>query len=216
MQYEEWKKLLDEEIRYWEETVSNNNGRFHTIEPWFNPYSELQDRYRPYVTPESRIIDVGAAICTKIGKRLNGKKLNITAVDVLATEYNEILAKNDIIPPVTTRKCDFESLVSTFGKDSFDFVHCSNAIDHCHNPLDSLQQLYAITKPGGYLYVRVHENEALNCNYLGLHQFNFYIQDHGVYYADKDANTVLIPFTMQKLELVKSGNINLIEFIIKK
>jgi SAM-dependent methyltransferase len=216
MNREDWASLLDEEIKYWEDTVSNANGRYHTIESWFNSYSELQPEYRPYVNKDSKIIDVGAAVCTKLGKRLNGKKLNISATDVLAVEYNRILKENDIQPPVVTRNCDFESLVTVFGENFYDFVHCSNAVDHCHNPLEAIKNLVSIAKAGGYVYITVHEREAENCNYLGLHQWNFYIQDHDLYYSDKFGNVILVPFKMEKLELTKIGCHNVIEFVIKK
>ena len=45
-----------------------------------------------------------------------------------------------------------------------------NALDHSNDPLQALRQMMLVTKPGREALIVVHPNEALGCNYCGMHR----------------------------------------------
>lgn len=171
MKYEEWKNRLPEEVAHWEWAVRD---RIENMDFRIDNNSEIQDFIKPYISEESIILDIGSGVITSLGKNLNGCKLNIIAMDILADEYNSILDKHGIIPPVRTIRGDYESITEYFGSNSIDLVHTRNSLDHCNVPVHALQNMIKVCKPDGYVFIQVYENEANRCGHQGLHQWNFY------------------------------------------
>jgi SAM-dependent methyltransferase len=119
------------------------------------------------------ILDVGAGPLTVLGKRWDGRRVQITAVDALADRYDEILRASEISPIVHTQLCDSENLLDHFQPDQFDFVHALNTLDHHYNPLRALAQMFSVVKSGKYIYFKHETEEAERARYTGLHQWNF-------------------------------------------
>jgi SAM-dependent methyltransferase len=65
-----------------------------------------------------------------------------------------------------------EELALTFPADSFDIVHCANALDHCYDPLAVLDNMLVIARQGGRLLLSHLVDEGEAQRYLGLHQWN--------------------------------------------
>jgi SAM-dependent methyltransferase len=120
-----------------------------------------------------RILDVGAGAVTSLGYRLEGKSLEITAVDVLAGTYDRLWARRDAAPPVRTKYADAERLTQWFQPASFDFVYSQNALDHTSRPSLAIEQMVKVAKPGCYIVLDHALDEAVNEGYTGLHQWNF-------------------------------------------
>ena len=59
-----------------------------------------------------------------------------------------------------------------YAENTFDMVHMRNSLDHSFDPLHGLLELLFICKVGGKIILRHAENEAVNENYSGLHQWN--------------------------------------------
>lgn len=47
---------------------------------------------------------------------------------------------------------DMEKL--TYQNNSFDLVHCRNALDHTMNALSAVKEMIRICKPGGWVYIK--------------------------------------------------------------
>ena len=109
-----------------------------------------------------------AHLAIAFGNIINGKSTDVTYVDPLAPFYNKILEKYKIDRPLITFGM-IESLSASFDKDSIDFIHVRNALDHCANPLQGIIQCLICLKIGGVLYFI---NEAEGEGYRGFHQFN--------------------------------------------
>ena len=102
---------------------------------------------------------------------------HITAVDPLATEYTELLRREGIVSLVQILPAEAEQLVTRFGHECFDLVHCANALDHSHDPFRAILEMMSVVKTGGYVLLRHFRREAENRGFTGLHQWNFDVRE---------------------------------------
>lgn len=119
-----------------------------------------------------RVLDVGAGPLSAVGFHWPGRQVELTAVDPLADVFDSILGELRLAPPTRTRKAAGEDLLAVFPADSFDIVVCSNALDHSREPVQCVRQMYAVTRPGGWVFLWHYRNEAEEEGYSGLHQWN--------------------------------------------
>ncbi len=174
-----WQAAIHEEVAFWNEYISTRgNGRWE---------KELEFRLRPdtdlqaYVTMDLdippggtlRLLDVGAGPISFLGKRWTDRTVLLTAVDPLAEYYNEILNRCGLKPPVATELAAGETLTSRFALNHFDVVHARNCIDHSLDAPQTVDQMLAITKVGGWVKLEHGICEATANNQCGLHSWNF-------------------------------------------
>lgn len=70
-----------------------------------------------------------------------------------------------------------EVLHLLFNENEYDFVHMSNSLDHCFDPISGIKELLYITKVGGKVVLRHTNNEAEREKYSGFHQWNLTIDE---------------------------------------
>lgn len=109
-------------------------------------------------------------------------------VDPLAPFYNRILQIHKIDRPAI-RFGMIESLSGTFARNSVDFIHVRNALDHCANPVSGIVECLAVLKPGAILYLNHFRDEALNEAYRGFHQYNITERDGKLIIWNKEKET---------------------------
>lgn len=157
-----------------------------------NPDSEIQDYIKNLINVTDgttiKILDVGAGPVTMLGKKWNGRKIEITAIDPLADRYNEILKKNNIHPPVITKVGYAEKLTEQFDENYFDIVHAINSLDHCFNPVKAIEEMLKVVRKNSYVVLYHSINEGKKHNYSGLHQWNFYEEDGNFYISNSKLN----------------------------
>lgn len=119
------------------------------------------------------ILDVGAGPVTVVGKRHPGKTVSVTATDVLARDYAQLLADFGLTAPSPTVYAEAEKLQEQLGDRQFDIVHAQNSIDHCADPIAAIGQMLAVTRPGGFVLLLHEENEGSNELYHALHKWDF-------------------------------------------
>lgn len=171
-----WEKNLYQEIGYWQQMI---DGSFHKKD-WVDGFRRrvvgidiCPVHLHKYLQGGGKILDVGAGPVTVLGKVLQGTELNITAIDPLAKEYQQLFESNNIKPAVETVYGEAENLLAYFLPASFSFVYSRNALDHSYNPLNSIQKMIRVCCPGGFVVIENVINAGLNENYKGLHQWNF-------------------------------------------
>ena len=59
-------------------------------------------------------------------------------------------------------------------------VHCSNALDHCENPLIAFIEMHRVCRNNGIMVLWSFENEGKQSGYDGLHQWNLEPAENGV------------------------------------
>jgi SAM-dependent methyltransferase len=171
-----WKRGIQSELRFWDDYFRTKGLEWHdTYGERFNPNLPLQHRLSALLPPQEKIeiLDVGAGPLTFLGKKSEGKRIYITAIDPLADEYDKLFAKYHIVPLVRTEKLDAEKLTTRFPENTFDLVFARNCIDHAYNPECAIIEMIKVVKKGCYVLMEHRVNEAEKEGYRGLHQWNF-------------------------------------------
>jgi len=134
-----WQHGVAAEIAFWNQWLATRGGQWPADFSFrTTPTAPLQ----PHVLaalPSSlgvtvHILDVGAGPLTYLGKQWAGHCLQITAIDPLAAEYDQLLQRYQLTPLVRTQQGFAEHLLDQFGGDRFDLVHARNSIDHSYDP----------------------------------------------------------------------------------
>jgi len=186
---EEWAENLPWEAAYWEKVCQNlQNEDSEDYKMARDPDSKLQDFFLKYINKSQsavKILDVGAGPLTRINKKCDLAKIEITAVDPLADNYNEMLDKYKIQPLVRTQKCDGEKLSEKFPVNSFDITYSRNALDHSYDPVKCIEEMVKVTKSQHFIIIQIHENEACHLDYATIHQWNFSIRNEKLFGGNK-------------------------------
>jgi len=131
----------------------------------------------PELEHEVSILDVGAGPLTILGKRYTGKSLTITPVDPLAREYDSLLARFGVDPPIRTGFCPGEQLLEKFRPGQFDIAYARNSLDHSYDPAAIVRNMVALVRPGGYVLLRHVRREGEHQRYSGFHQWNLDVEN---------------------------------------
>lgn len=180
MKYDEWSKLLSTEKQFWQLWFSNNG--WHWPDDFvfrFKEDTEIQPHIAIHLsTGDENILDVGSGPVTMLGKRFNGKELNIISTDILAEEYALMFSKAGFHIPNPPMKVAGEELSEFFGNIKFDIVHAQNSIDHCFDPVKVISEMVKVLAPNGVIILTHEVCEGRNEDYQGLHQWNFDLEDN--------------------------------------
>jgi len=178
----EWKQGVRSESLFWDQWMQERGGQWpQDFQSRFNPETPLDPwiaaAVRDLSKKEVSILDVGCGPVPIIGYKLEGVALSITAVDPLAMIYNSLLTRHGLHPPVAPTFAPAEELGSFFERNSFDIIHCRNALDHSFDPLRGISEMLKVARPGGLILLRHHRNEAEREKYSGFHHYNFDCRD---------------------------------------
>jgi SAM-dependent methyltransferase len=192
-----WKLALPGEAGFWEKYLATGGKSCNTAEEFnfrISPDSEFQPWLAKWMNcpegAEVRVLDVGAGPLTWMGKKWNGRKLVIDAIDPLAEAYGQCLRRLGIKPPVETKAGDGEDVVKLFGRQVFDLTFARNCLDHSYDAIQAVTSMIEATKPGGIIVLWHNQDEAEQLCYQGLHQWNFHLENAElvVWKGDKKLN----------------------------
>jgi ubiquinone/menaquinone biosynthesis C-methylase UbiE len=175
-----WQKGLPNEARIWEDWLAGETGsaeeralRLSSDRPfpwWAKPLI-------PGSPKRIRALDVGAGPLTFLGTTWDDKVVTVVPIDPLATEYDQLLRKNGLTPPVRTIYGLAETLSEQFQPASFDFVYAGNCLDQTYDPIASHHEIFKVLKPNCSL-ISIHlANQGEDENYEGVYQWNFSIKE---------------------------------------
>lgn len=193
--------LVKEELfwRYWVKTGGVRSAV--TLRPLLDPERPFTPMLRRCVDDlgkqKIRVLDVGSGPITHIGRSHPFLVVEVIATDFLADRYNRILSSHKISPPVKTIFADAERLTDLFAENSFDLVVANNSLDHCASPIQAIHEMIKVASPGGCIFLRHRQNEAVRSKYRGLHQWNFSEENGNPYLWSRterlDLNNYLLP-----------------------
>jgi SAM-dependent methyltransferase len=195
------------ELAFWQQFVKTDRFLNGWVKKVKTP--ELNQEVADFIlsVPRETVLDVGSGVCSL----LNGL-VNVTSCDPLGDLYRLIFdyERHKLTPPL--------AIPAEYLKYSneFDIVHISNALDHCQNPYDALDNLIKAVKPGGYLIVQGFCNEAEHENWQGFHQFNLDLTESGILRIKGKSGELVPLFTAHMYKKIDIGNKQWFYWIIKK
>ena len=129
----------------------------------------------PTTAAPVRVLDVGAGPLSSVGTDCGpDRPLTLIPTDVLAPQYDATLARVGLEPRVRTQYCPAEAIARCFAPDYFDMVTSFNALDHAQAPVDGIEQMLTVLKPGGSMVLLHHANESAQQGGAGMHRWDFY------------------------------------------
>lgn len=117
---------------------------------------------------ELSVLDCGCGPFTTLGTE--GFNIKLTACDLFAKQYNEMLKDQGIIPIVPIEYQNAEEM--DYSDESFDVVHCRNALDHMSIPRKAIEEMIRVCKIGGLVYFEHYKNLGLKHEYRSSHKWN--------------------------------------------
>lgn len=111
----------------------------------------LADYLAPLVGDKKRvaILDVASGPYPITGQLLDGVEVHVTHCD--KQDFTDFWKEIGTEPLFPVEYQDMEKL--TYLDDSFDIVHCVNALDHTKDIWSAVKEMLRVVKPGGWIYV---------------------------------------------------------------
>lgn len=191
------KRGLRRELGFWNDWLATKGSTWpEDFIERTAPMSEISDplvaeALRDLGVEEPRILDVGAGPLSALGNTFEGKRVDLTAVDPLGTEYAALLAEHNVSPRVATQACSAEALLQNFVPESFDITYARNSLDHSLNAPLAILNMVELTKPSGFVLLRHHPSEGQERGFQDLHQWNFEIRGQALLLSDQRGTTEL-------------------------
>jgi SAM-dependent methyltransferase len=177
-----WRDGVTDEIKFWEEYLETKGLRWPDqyrarLAPDTPLQPELTELLQPVQDRELRLLDIGAGPLTVLGKRMDDRVVSIVATDALGEEYEKLLERYGLHPPVRTIACMGEKLLDLFPRNYFHLVYARNSLDHSLDPPLIIRSAIQLARADGCVVLRHHSREAEKAAYYGLHQWNFDLRD---------------------------------------
>ena len=192
-----WRIGIRDEVAFWDGYIGKNYVLVNGV-PASAEGRERSDPARP-LQPEFveliehipdhdlRILDVGSGPFSRMGRAMAGRRIELTAVDPLAEEYATICRKHGVSPPETVQLCQRERVAERFPRDHFHLVHANNCLDHSYDPVRAIDSMLEVLRPGCHMYLRHQVNVADSAGWVGLHQWNFRMEDGRFMITDRNS-----------------------------
>lgn len=147
--------------------------------------------YLHFIPQGGKVLDVGAGPISRLtGGHLKGR-YTLTATDLLANRYTAMLCAygyQTILRDVRYVSCPGEELASQLPRDYFDFITMHNALDHTTSPRAVVEQLCAVTKPGGVIVLSGRSREGTGEKWMGMHQHDLWLEAGHVWRCGKEGS----------------------------
>jgi len=153
------------EIHFWSQYLQSKYYKYTTRRRFKGYFGEMIGDKK-----KVRVADLGCGALPLTGNDWPGVEVDYIPSDLLAVEYMELWKSINQIPVIPIEMQLMESL--TYEDESFDIVHCCNALDHCQDPYKSIREMYRVCKPAGWIFMRHFPHEAKKLKYSGMHQWN--------------------------------------------
>ncbi|QAR32098.1 SAM-dependent methyltransferase [Geovibrio thiophilus] len=87
----------------------------------------------------------------------NTRMLHVAPEKGLEAKLRPMLGKNYITADLLKKNVDYNVDLTDlpFADNSFDFIYCSNVLEHIHNDAKAMSELYRVLEEGGMAYIHV-------------------------------------------------------------
>lgn len=130
--------------------ISHYKRTFEKKVRQFNKPARFSEYFSPLIGDKQAvtIAELGAGPVVTIGTYWPGVDVSIVASDKEWKQYADLWNEKPLVP---IEHQDMEAL--TYEDNSFDIVHCRNALDHTKNAFQAVKEMKRVCKPGGYVYL---------------------------------------------------------------
>ena len=175
----------DSEVMFWRKWMQIGRGKRRFEQKQLAPHivEMIGDK------KEVSIVDLGGGAVPMVGYETPGVKVNYVMTDLLAEEYKEVYRYHNYTPPFYPEYQDMTKL--SYKDETFDIVHCRNAIDHCPDAWSALKEMYRVCKKGGYVYLWHFEDVARMMQHTGMHQWNIHLEGQDCRFISKTKSFLL-------------------------
>ena len=178
-----WKNrriALWSESIFWSRWLRQHRDRVSELTNPARPFDGDFMRYVEHVQSDPiEVLEVGAGPFGAVGAAHPTRRIALTLTDVLAAQYDRLLAKQNIQRPTPVIHADAEHLVEQFGADAFDLVIATNCVDHMESPLIAIREMLSVARSGASVVLLHEVDEAEHQDYAGLHQWNLNVDAAG-------------------------------------
>ncbi len=144
--------------------------KFGSKEREFNKPAPLPKYFKYLIGDKKKVViaELGAGPVNTIGDHCEGVDVTIFASDIFSDEYKKFWVNNGKVPLVPIEYQDMENL--TYPDETFDIVHCVNALDHTPDCQKAIEEMKRVCKKGGWVYLRHAPDQKKR--YGGMHAWN--------------------------------------------
>lgn len=176
---EAWEAGVENHVAYWAGVICNGPGleaHHQLLLDWCDPDRAVEADLAALV-PEGdgpvRALDLASGPVASMGWKIDGRAVEVTAVDPFALYLNDVMEFKGLKgPPVRSIQTSLPSLAGFSGGVLFDIAYVNCALNTFADPAQTVRDVLALLKPGGSLLVRSPVNGAEAASYFALHLWN--------------------------------------------
>lgn len=181
-----WERLYHEYYSLGEFPAACNQD--NTRDRYSEPLTTLLPILKKSFAEPLRIVDCGSGPITSLFEYLDITGFDITTVDPLAKNYNQLNHKYNVNYSLKCTVGTGETLDQMFPENSHHLSFSRNAVDHSSNPSLFIRNMHHITKPNGFIVIMGFVREGTANGWHGLHKFNLYVVEHDIWVETRDGN----------------------------
>ncbi len=195
---EQWKTGIEHEVIYWWRWIAttlagrNREGFITQVEKG-TPF-QFESLLADCPNNEIDVLDVGCALTPDVGIVSDRFKIQLSAIDPLATAYGRLLNLYGLNPHYSLVPGMAEEITQVFSGKQFDLIHAQNSLDHSADPYTALIEIAKALKPGGTAFLLHWENEGEYHGYEEFHQWNISSNDQNQVTIWRPNEERIVPF----------------------
>ncbi len=156
----------------------------------FNKPRQLPEYLKSLIGDKKKvkIADIASGPVNTLGDSWPGVEVDIECSDVFAKEYKLMWCEKELTPLTPIKYEDIINL--SYSENTFDIVHCRNALDHIEDPLRAVEELKRVSKKSVIL---LHAPDQM-VRYGGHHTWNIRAEDGLTAFYGKEYSFILDGF----------------------
>jgi SAM-dependent methyltransferase len=171
------KRLLGDELAFWEGYVAKglkHDRRF--VFPALLMGYAAQVRASLGIADHEPVpvLEIGSGPLSHLAYGVEQKAIAVTAIDPLAPQYERLMARLGASWPIRPRLGYGEQVAREFPGQPFAIAYVCNALDHTLSPRACVENMAAVVRPGGFIYIEGFSREGTNEGWRGLHRFDLF------------------------------------------
>ncbi len=183
---EAWEAGVENHVAFWAGVICNGPGleaHHQILLEWCDPERAVEQDLAMLV-PEGegvvRALDLGSGPAASMGWKIDGRSVEVTAVDPFALYLNDVFEFRGLKgPPVRSMQTSLRSLADFNQGLLFDIAYLNCSLSTFADPVQTVRDLLAQLKPGGAILIRSPINGAAAASYFALHLWNLEPSDDG-------------------------------------